>query len=272
MDFFLSRGMTSLSTGVFSLYLVNDMRVRFIGSGNAFNDGNRLNQGIIIETGEDHHPSVMLDCGPCVPANLRRIYGDSTVNYISHVLFTHFHGDHTAGFPFFWLNSKYMGNRRGKLLVAGPAGIEAHVRGLNSLCYPSILDEPGFEVSYVELEPDTSVTLANGLDLAVESIPVKHRPESLGYRVTLEGKTVAITGDTSWTDRIVDLARGADLLIAECNDHAVTGVHLSYEELVEKAELLESRKIILTHLGSGMIKKLGEVTLDTASDGLVIEI
>lgn len=248
------------------------MRIRFIGSGNAFNDGNRINQGIIIETGKENLPKIMIDCGPGIPGNLRRIYGDDTVNCISHVLFTHFHGDHTAGFPFFWLNSKYMGKRLDKLVVAGPTGIEAHVRELNSLCYPSVLDDPGFQVNYIELKPDSSVNCGDDFDLIIDSIPVKHRPESLGYRIHLENKVIAITGDTSWTDRIIDLARGVDLLIAECNDYSVTGVHLSYEELTKKLDLLEFKKIILTHLGSSMIDKLPEISIETAHDGYLIEI
>ena len=37
----------------------------------------------------------------------------------------------------------------------------------------------------------------------------------LGYRCEAEGKTVAYSGDTQWTDTVIDIGRNADLFICE---------------------------------------------------------
>jgi hypothetical protein len=42
---------------------------------------------------------------------------------------------------------------------------------------------------------------------------------ALALRVAWQGHTIAYTGDTEWTEALVELARGADLLIAEGYTH-----------------------------------------------------
>ncbi|MFW9996530.1 MAG: MBL fold metallo-hydrolase [Candidatus Odinarchaeota archaeon] len=246
------------------------LKLRFIGSGNAFNDGGRLNQCICVELAGK--PAILIDCGPGIPGVLRNIYGDLGVNDIGYLLLTHFHGDHAAGVPFFLLNSKYMSRRTAKLAIIGPHGTENQVKGLNKLCYPSALEDPGFPLEFIELDPKLETRLRNGIRLQITAIPVKHRPESLGYRITVEDKILAITGDTSWTESLIELGKDVDLYIMECNDFTSVSPHLNYEEIIANRNLIGAKRIVLNHLGATMLENLDKVDIETASDGYIIEL
>ena len=74
---------------------------------------------------------------------------------------------------------------------------------------------------------------------------------SLGYRIEVNGHTLAYTGDTGPCDEAIELARGADLFLCEATyqdpmDH--TFFHLSAEQAAEIVVRAEVRRLVLTHL------------------------
>jgi ribonuclease BN (tRNA processing enzyme) len=74
---------------------------------------------------------------------------------------------------------------------------------------------------------------------------------SLGYRIEVNGHTLAYTGDTGPCDEAIELARGSDLFLCEATyqdpmDH--TFFHLSAEQAAEIAAQAEVRRLVLTHL------------------------
>jgi ribonuclease BN (tRNA processing enzyme) len=74
---------------------------------------------------------------------------------------------------------------------------------------------------------------------------------SLGYRIEVNGHTLAYTGDTGPCDEAIELARGADLFLCEATyqdpmDH--TFFHLSAEQAAGIAAQAEVRRLVLTHL------------------------
>jgi ribonuclease BN (tRNA processing enzyme) len=96
---------------------------------------------------------------------------------------------------------------------------------------------------------------------------------SYALRVEYGGKVVAYSGDTEWTDDLIDAARGADLFICECNffDQRAPG-HLDYRTIVEKRSHFECERLLLTHMGDEVLARLSDVDVETASDGLTIDI
>ena len=63
--------------------------------------------------------------------------------------------------------------------------------------------------------------------LLIRSAPTNHTEGSLAYRVEAEGRSLVYSGDTDESDSLVDLARGADLLVLEAaNPFKVPG-HLT---------------------------------------------
>jgi phosphoribosyl 1,2-cyclic phosphodiesterase len=72
---------------------------------------------------------------------------------------------------------------------------------------------------------------------------------ALALRVTWQGHTIAYTGDTEWTEALVELAHGADLLIAEGYTHQrKIRFHLDLATLQQHAGRLGARRVLLTHL------------------------
>src|SRR5205823_4278837 len=72
-----------------------------------------------------------------------------------------------------------------------------------------------FDLSLVEILPGREHALDGFSVLAAR---VRHgRPDGPfhAYRIEVEGRTIAYTGDTEWVDSLIDIGREADVLIAE---------------------------------------------------------
>jgi ribonuclease BN (tRNA processing enzyme) len=111
--------------------------------------------------------------------------------------------------------------------------------------------------------------------MTIVTYPAIHTPETepTSVRVQAGGKIIAYTGDSEWTAFMPELARDADLLIAECYfHHKPVRFHLNYPTFAEHRHELKARAIVLTHLGPEMLAKQSAVPELCAYDGMVIEI
>jgi len=183
------------------------------------------------------------------------------------VLITHLHGDHIAGLPFIVLDCQYISRRKRTLLVAGPRGSSKRLPKLITTCYSELSsDKLRFPITYREIRPAALFALAAA---RVTSFSMNHSQAgiSLGYRIQISGKIIAITGDTGWCDSIVALADGADLLLIEASNYStqVRG-HLSYREIASHRKELTARRIVLTHLGEEVLANARNVRLPIARD------
>ena len=75
-------------------------RIDFLGTGNAFSPPGRMHALTLLDG------SVLVDAPPTVLVQLRRA-GVSPAE-LKHLLITHWHADHTFGFPFILLERKYI--------------------------------------------------------------------------------------------------------------------------------------------------------------------
>ena len=167
----------------------------------------------------------------------------------------HFHGDHFGGLPFFVLNAHFVTGRTAPLLVAGPAGIEQRTRTVMEAMFPGSYDaKRKFEIIFQEVTPEQPAVI-NGMDIA--AFPMIHDDRAgpcQGYRFSREGKTFAFSGDTGWTDALLPLADEADVLLIECYSYNLKlENHLDWETLSARLPLLRARRILITHMGAGML-------------------
>jgi ribonuclease BN (tRNA processing enzyme) len=104
---------------------------------------------------------------------------------------------------------------------------------------------------------------------------VVHTPETNPHALRVEygGKVIAYSGDTEWTDALLEAADGADLLVCECQeyDREVPG-HLNYRTLSEKRSQLGCRRLVITHLGEEMLGRVDELDVEAAADGMTVEV
>lgn len=245
------------------------MKVKFLGSGDAFGSGGRFNTCILVEGGAHRF---LVDCGATALVSLRRFEVDP--NSLDAILISHLHGDHFGGLPFVLLDARYASHRTKPLTLAGPPGLADRLTQTMEVLFPgSSTVERAFPLHVVEIKPDQ--TVAVGDDLAVTAAEVVHPSgaPSLALRILCGGRCLAYTGDTEWTDALLRIGEGADLLIAEC--YAFDGpirYHLNYRTWQDKAAGIGAKRIVLTHMSAGMLARLPEVAFETASDGLEISL
>ena len=106
------------------------MKVRFLGTGDAFGSGGRFQTCIHLESGASQ---ILLDCGASSLIAMRRFGVDPQA--IDAVILSHLHGDHFAGVPFLILDGQFKRRAR-PLLVVGPPGVEARVTTTMEALFP----------------------------------------------------------------------------------------------------------------------------------------
>lgn len=133
------------------------MEVKFIGSGDAFDSGGKL-QPCFLAT--DKEKRFALDFGLTALIGLRQ--QDIKPNTIDAVLLTHLHGDHCGGVPFLLMDGMLGSKRKRPLTIIGPEGIETHIKNLQGALFPgSHIMQPKFTVEYIEISPKKSVRWDN---------------------------------------------------------------------------------------------------------------
>jgi ribonuclease BN (tRNA processing enzyme) len=244
------------------------MRLCFVGCGDAFGSGGRFNTCFHL-AGE--RANLLIDCGASSLPALKRL--DIVRNDIELILITHFHGDHFAGLPFFLLDAQF--SRRSKpLVIAGPEGIAMRLaQVMESLFENSSKTQQKFDLSIVALEPEQTVRFG---EVGVTPYPVVHGNSGgpfLGYRIETEGRIVAYSADTEWTDTLIPLGRDADLFIAEAYTcEKPVRNHLSLAALEAHLHEIRPKRLVLTHMGDDMLARLETLSHTTAHDGMIISI
>jgi ribonuclease BN (tRNA processing enzyme) len=94
------------------------MRLKFLGSGDAFGSGGRLNTCFLVNHGE---AGFLIDCGASAMISIRRFGVDP--NQIGVIVLSHLHADHFGGVPFFILDAQLVSRRTRPLIIAGPKGL-----------------------------------------------------------------------------------------------------------------------------------------------------
>lgn len=244
------------------------MQLRFVGCGDAFGSGGRFNTCFHV-TGE--RVNVLIDCGATSLPALKRQEIDR--NDIDLVLITHFHGDHFGGLPFLLLDAQFSRRTR-PLTIAGPEGVEMRLgQVMEALFENSSQTKRRFDLNVVSLSPGTTIRFG---EVGVTPFAVVHGESGgpfLGYRIEAEGRIIAYTADTEWTETLIPLGRDADLFIAEAYtfDRPVKN-HLSLKALEARLADIRPKRLILTHMSDDVLERLGSLSYEAASDGLVVEI
>ncbi len=244
------------------------MQIRFVGCGDAFGSGGRFNTCFHL-TGKE--TNLLVDCGASSLIALKRQGVER--NAIRAILITHFHADHFGGIPFFMLDAQFFAKRRAPLVIAGPEGLrDWYVRALETAFPGSSGAVPKFELSLMELTEREPATIAGA---EVTPFRVNHGQPGgpfFAYRIAIEGKVFAYTGDTEWTDAIIDAARDADLLVAEAyfRDKPVS-LHLDLASLERRLGDIRPKRLILTHMSDPMLAEMDALSYETAEDGLVVD-
>ena len=181
---------------------------------------------------------------------------------------THLHSDHTAGYADLILTPWVMGRDRA-MEVYGPVGIghmTEHVLKAyqEDVRYRVYGDEPtndkGWRVNWHEFESEGEIYRDS--NITVEAFPVFHGswPNAWGFRFTTPDKVIVVSGDCKPSPKVVEYARGADILVHEVYSQAGYETkppewkayhaehHTSTIELGEIARAANPGKVVLYHI------------------------
>jgi len=244
------------------------MKIRFVGSGDAFGSGGRF-QTCIHLSGIDG--PLLVDCGATSLVALKAQGLDP--GNIGAVAITHLHGDHFGGLPFLILDGQFS-RRTAPLLIAGPPGTADRLTQAMECLFPgSSSVQRRFDVEVTELMPDGTPCELGAATVRGWEVEHASGAPSLALRVDLGPASFGYSGDSHWTPALAAAARGTDLFAAEAYTYArPIRYHLDYQTLRAHLPELGAQRVIVTHMSDDMLSRLADAELPAASDGLTIEV
>jgi len=244
---------------------MSQVRLQFVGSGDAFGSGGRFQTCLLLHGRND---SLLIDCGASSLIAMKRAGVDPAE--IGWVLLSHLHGDHFGGVPFLILDGQFSRRTR-PLVVAGPPGVRARMEAAMEVFFPgSSSVTRRFATEIIELPERIASPLGPAIVTTV-AVPHASGAPSYALRVECDGKVITYSGDTEWTEALVEAARGADLFVCEGYffDKKIK-YHLDYQTLREQRGRIECQRIILTHMSQDMLGRAREVEFECAEDGKIV--
>ncbi len=250
----------SLAPGIASLH------VQVVGCGDAFGSGGRFNTCFHVQ-GE--RANFLIDCGATSLVALKRLGIDREA--LDAIFVTHFHADHFGGIPFLVLDAQFSRRTR-PLVIAGPPGIDKRLsQAMETAFENSSTAARRFDLSVRTLHADQSESLG---DVVVTPFAVVHGASGgpfFSYRFEVEGRVIAYSGDTEWTENLIPAGRNADLFICEAyvRERRVKN-HLDLRTLETHLPEINPKKLVLTHLSDEMLLHRHDISHMVADDGLIV--
>lgn len=169
---------------------------------------------LVIANGQN----LLFDAGRNV---LQEIYESGiTPQSVTEIFLTHLHSDHIEGLPSLWMTPWFLLGRQSHLRVWGPPGTRSMVEGMR-LMYTHDVERRAtsvFKKEYLDIEVhevQPGAVYSQGA-VKVTAFAVEHHDgdPAFGYRIDAGGRAVLLTGDTTLTDNLANMARHVDVLIS----------------------------------------------------------
>jgi ribonuclease Z len=219
--------------------------VTFLGTGNFQAPPGRYWNSFVMDR------TVLVEPAPTALPHLRRC--GFPVSDIEVVVISHFHPDHTFGWPFLMLELLYQ-PRDLPLHVVGPPGVDgflAEMMGLGGVANVHDAVHALRDVRYVEV--DRSWQEAGSLRF--RAIQVEHVPhlECFGFVFDRGDRMVGYSGDTRPCPGLDELVGACDVVVLECNGpHPPPQVHMDTPDVKALRERFPTARFVFTHMGEGV--------------------
>ena len=248
------------------------LRVVILGSGTPRLDIDRFSQSILVEAGDER---LLFDTGRGTAIRLSQM--NVNLSSVNNIFFTHLHSDHIVGFPDV-LMTGWVYQREKTLNIFGPSGTKNFVDNIKDafnedikirLEKPEELKMPGLK-TYVKEISDGLVYKSKNIE--VHAIDVDHGggvEHAYGYKINYKDKSVVISGDTNYSEELVNAANDVDVLIHEIaaapsslinKSEKIRGImnyHTTPEELTKIINQTNAKLTVLNH-----VLLLGGITED----------
>lgn len=225
----------------------------FLGTGNYLASKRYWNSFVLDGT-------VLVEPSPIALPHLRR--AGVPAAGLEAIVISHFHADHTFGWPFLLL--ELLRERDGRpLFVVGPPGVGAYLAGMMDVAgVPDVREAAASRLDLRYVEVDQSWQMAGSLRF--RAVEVEHVPHlrCFGYLFDRDSGVIGYSGDTHQCDGLDELARGAGVLVLECNGSHPWPTHMDVESVRSLRERHPDVRYVLTHLGDDVDP--------TAMDGFIV--
>ncbi len=237
------------------------IKVTLLGTGSPRPNVDRNGPAVLVEVGGKN---LLFDSGRGVVQRLQQL--DIRISDIQQIFLTHLHSDHISALDDVWLTG-WIYQRPSPLNIYGPNGTTsfvAHLRQAYSYDvqlrnqYSGLDINAGAVVTY-DIKPGV-IYSENGIK--VTAFLVDHRPvdPAYGYRIDFGERSVVISGDTSYSQNLVDHSVGIDLLVHEIMSvehkileknprlQKIQRYHTNPEQLVKVLSSAKPRATVMTHV------------------------
>lgn len=228
------------------------MKLHVIGCSGSFAGPRGAASSYLLEKTDDAGRTwrVLVDLGSGAFGPLQAVIDPAELDA---VIISHLHPDHfldITGLEVFW--AYHERTDLPKLPIHGPAALPSRMR--------AVMDRADDIPDGVACAPFSFHPLADGDvfeigPLRIEVGEVVHPVQSFGFRISDGESVITYSGDTDACDRLVELARDADLFLCEAGyiegrDDRFSGVHLTGRRAGEAAVAAGARRVVLTHVAA----------------------
>jgi ribonuclease BN (tRNA processing enzyme) len=247
---------------------VSKTQLILLGTGTPFANPERSGPSLAIVV---NNTSYVVDCGPGVVRRAAQAARDKNIPALEpaqlrHLFITHLHSDHTAGLSDFIYTPAVL-DRNHPLKIVGPPGIlrmtklvkkayaedeEVRMSGLEGG------NAAGYKLEVLEV---TQGEVYCDNNIRVKAFEVRHGSwkHALGYRFETADKVIVVSGDCTYSESLVEMAKGCDILVHEVFSEAGlqkrepkwqqyhSTFHTSTAQLASIGLAVKPPLIILTH-------------------------
>ena len=234
------------------------MELTFLGVGGGWARPGGAASGYLVR---DEGVNLWIDAGTGTMANLQR---HVPLDQVHAVAISHQHFDHFLDLYPFWL-SRWWGDgaKPGPIPLFAPPGMFEHAAQLE----PKLGD--AFQLH--EIEPGRGFEAG---PFQVHTAPMNHPVPTLGMRLEANGASLAYSADTGPTDELVQLSRGADLLLCEATWLEMrpewSPIHLTATQAGQHAAGADVGRLVLTHIWPATDRRESEARAREAFGGPVV--
>ncbi|MCM3584981.1 MBL fold metallo-hydrolase [Mesobacillus maritimus] len=211
----------------------SDFKVTLLGTGSPVISMERFSNSTLVEVGGERF---LFDAGRGAAQRLNQL--DISPGMIDKLFVTHLHHDHVMDFDDILITAAVpdpRGGRENNMQVWGPKGTKDWVKNtlkaykVDIQVRKTVEGASGLDADVHEFKEGV-VYNENGIEII--AFEVDHGPmkPAVGYRINYDGRSVVISGDTTYSENLIKHAKGTDLLI-----HEVVSVKHPEEEYKSEA-------------------------------------
>jgi ribonuclease BN (tRNA processing enzyme) len=224
-------------------------KIIVLGTAGAVTNGERDNVSLVFTSGDFH---LLIECGGSSAHKLAKL--GISYETLEDIIITHTHLDHFYGLPGFIFSTRYKDlDRTAPLRIYCPEGSEQIICSLLDLF--ELRKDFYFPIEMQGIPFQENALVFENERVVVTSTPVEHAPHIPTYGIKIfsrsSGKTIVYSSDTAPSERLIRLAKHADILFHECAGlakHPIPDIHSNALQVGEVARKSEVKKLVLLHI------------------------